>query len=154
MVTQFTWKTKAFSRRFEIYQYTSKVGELRKVSLSRKTDGEMNGEKFVFKNKGFIKQETLITNPDNDSVLGTISFKTFKSKATILYNDKEYIWQFDNFFRTKWSVSNENGPLIKYHSRNFNGTIDSFTSDELLVLTGFFIRNYKKQKSSEAAAAS
>ena len=154
MVTQFTWETKLFSRKFEIYQYMKLVGELKKEGLSRKTTGEMNGKNYIFTTKGFFKHETMITEPDNDTVLATISFKALKSKATINYNEKEYRWQFDNFFHTKWSINNVNGPLIKYHSKNLKGTIDSYSDDELLVLAGFFIRNYEKQKSSEAAAAS
>jgi hypothetical protein len=154
METQFTWKTKLFSRRFEIYQYTKQIGELKKEGMSRTTTGEINGKRFNFKTKGFFKHETEITDPDSNIVLATIRFKSFKIKATIIYNEKEYPWQFDNFFRTKWSIGSVNGPLIKYHSKNLQGTIDSYTDDELLVLAGFFIRNYEKQKSAEAAAAS
>ena len=153
METHFTWKTKLFSRTFDILQYTGKIGELKKEGMSRTTIGEMTGRKIIFRTKGFFKRETLVTEPDSDTILAIISYKALKSKATIHYNNKEYHWQFDNFFRTKWSICSVNGPLIKYYSKTLQGVIDSYTNDELLILTGFYIRNYYKQK-SEAAAAS
>jgi len=154
METHFTWKTKIFSRKFDIFQYEKYVGELKKKSMSRKTTGEMNGREFIFETKGFFKHETRIINKADNSFAGTIGFSSWKSKAVITYMNKEYKWQFDNFFRTRWNLSDENGFLIKYQSHYFNGTIDSYTNDEALILTGFFIRNYLKQKSAEAAAAS
>jgi hypothetical protein len=154
METQYTWKTKMFSRKFEIYRYENHIGELKKREWSGKYAGEMNGKKFVFKIKGFFKKETSIINASDDSVIGTIDFTFWKTKSTVTYQNKEYKWQFDNFVRNKWSLSNENGFLVRYHSQAFKGTIDSYTEDEVLILTGFFIRNYLKQRSAEAAAAS
>jgi hypothetical protein len=63
------------------------------------------------------------------------------------------VWHFDSFLRSKWSITNENGPLIKYNSHAFTGTIISYTRDEILILTGFFIRNFLKQRSAGIAAA-
>ncbi len=154
METQFIWKTKMFSRKFEIYKYENLVGELKKEGWSRKTPGEMNGRKLIFETKGFFRHETRIIDSANDSVIGTIDFSFWKTKSRITCQNKEYNWQFDNFLRNKWSLSNENGFLVRYHSHAFKGTIDSYTDDEVLILTGFFIRNYLKQKSAEASAAS
>jgi hypothetical protein len=86
--------------------------------------------------------------------LGNIKYSTWKAKSSILYQDKEYSWQFDNFLRSKWSISNENGVMIKFHSRALTGIIISYTRDEILILTGFFIRNFLKQRSAEIAAVS
>ncbi len=72
----------------------------------------------------------------------------------ISYQDKEYNWQFDNFWRTKWSIQNRNGVLVRYMSNGFKGTIDSYTNEEILILAGFFIRNLMNERSSQAAATS
>lgn len=154
METQYTWKTKMFSTKYDIYRYENFNGELKKEGWSRKTYGEMSGRKLIFETKGFFKHETQIIDQTNNSVIGTISFTFWKSKSQIAYQEKEFKWQFDNFWRTKWSLSNENGFLIRYHSRGLKGTIDSYTEDEVLILAGFFIRNYLRQRSAEAAAAS
>jgi hypothetical protein len=154
MEAHLTWKTKLFSKQYEIYRNDNMIGELRKEGLSRKTIGELNVKKVIFVTKGFFKRETRIMDFDEISILGTINYSAWKSKSTINYMNKEYKWQFDNFLRTKWSLGNENGIIIRYHSHGFKGIIDTYTDDEVLILTGFFIRNYLKQRSAESAAAS
>jgi hypothetical protein len=154
MEAHFTWETKLFSRKFEIYRNDNMIGELRKECFSRKTYGELNVKKIIFVTKGFFKHETRIMDFDEISTLGTILYSAWKSKSTINYMNKDYKWQFDNFLRTKWSLGNENGTIIRYHSRGFKGIIDTYTEDEILILSGFFIRNYLKQRSAESAAAS
>jgi hypothetical protein len=154
MKTQLCWKTKLFRNSFEIYKDNILTGKLRKENWSWKVKGELNERQIKFETKGFFRHKTQIINIDDNFEIGQVNYHKWKAKSTIEYNNKEYKWQFDNFFRTRWSVSNENGVLIKYHSHGFNGTIISYTKDEILILTGLFIRNFLKQKSAEIAAAS
>jgi hypothetical protein len=154
MEVQMNWKTKLFRKQFEIYRDNIITGKLRKEDWSGKIGGELNDKKIVFETKGFFVHKTQIINIEDKSEIGQVNYHKWKAKSTIKYNNKEYQVQFDNFFRSKWSVSNENGILIKYHSHGFTGTIISYTKDEILILTGFFIRNFLKQKSARVAAAS
>jgi hypothetical protein len=154
MELHLAWKTKLFSKNFELYKNEMKVGQLRKESFSRKTAGWFNTRKITFLTKGFFRNETTILDTDTSDPIGTISYYLWRRKSMITYNSKEYYWQYDNLFGTRWSLGNENGVLIRYHSRCFKGTIDSYSDDEILILTGFFIRNYFKQRSANAAAAS
>jgi hypothetical protein len=154
METQLSWKTKLFTNRFVIYRQDIIAGDLKKEGWSRKVKGELNDRKIMFITNGVFKYETQIINLQDNSIIGKVKYHKWKAKATVQYDDKEYSWQFDNFFRSKWSVGNENGSLIKFHSRGFKGTIISYSRDEILILTGFFIRNFLKQKSAEIAAAS
>ena len=154
MEIQLTWKTKLFSNRFEIFRYEMKSGELKKETWTRKVNGELNNRKVIFETKGFFEQQTQIINLQDNAVIGRITFLRWKAKATINYSGSEYRFQFDNFFRSKWSLSNEDGFLIRFHSRGFKGTIISYTKDEILILSAFFIRNYLNQKSAEMAATS
>jgi len=153
MEIQFTWKTKLFSNRFDIFQDDFLTGELKKEGWSRKVTGELNNRKIMFETKGFFKQETNIIDLIDSSVLGQVKFHNWKSRSAVTYRNIGYQWQFDNFFRSKWSLRNGDETLIKYHSHGFKGEITSYTNDEVLVLTGFFIRNFLKQKSAEIAAA-
>ena len=153
METYLTWKTKLFSRKFEIFNYHTLAGEVTNKNWSKKSVCKLNGREFLFETKGVFKPETLITDLSENKEIGSIVYTTFKRKPLIKMHDNEYKWQFDNFLNTRWSVSNRNGFLIKYHSKGFKGTIVSYTDDEALILTGFYIRNYYKQK-AEAAAAS
>jgi hypothetical protein len=154
MELHLTWKTKLFSRTFEILRNDMKEGQLKKESFSRITNGWLKTKKVTFLTKGFFKNGTSITDSDTSAVIGSISYHLWRRKSRISYNGKDYYWQYDNFFGTRWSLGNENEVLIRYHNQCFKGTIDSYTDDEILILTGFFIRNYLKQRSANAAAAS
>ena len=154
METQYTWKTKLFSNRFEIYSYDKIAGEIKKEGWSRRVSGELNARKIVFETRGFFNYKTQIINTENNAEIGQINYQKWRAKSTIICDDKKYYWQFNNFFRTKWTLSNENGILVKYHSRGFKGFIISYSKDEILILTGFFIRNFMNQRSAEIAAVS
>lgn len=154
MEIQYNWKTKMFSNRFEIYQNDILKGELYKGGWSRKVIGELNARRIIFETRGLFKYDTQIIDAQGEMTIGQIKYTSWKAKSTILYQNKEYKWQFDNFLRSRWSISNENGPVIKYHSNAFSGIITSYIRDEILILTGFYIRNFLKQRSSEIAAAS
>ena len=154
METQYTWKTKLFSNRFEIYSYDKIAGEIKKESWSRRVSGELNARKIVFETRGFFNYKTQIINTENNVEIGQINYQKWRAKSTIIYDDKKYNWQFINFFRSKWTLGNENGILVKYHSRGFKGSIISYSKDEILILTGFFIRNIMNQRSAEIAAVS
>ena len=154
MEIQYNWKTKMFSNRFEIYQNDMLKGELYKGGWSRKVVGELNTRRIILETRGVFKYDTQIIDAQGEMTIGQVKYKGLKAKPTILYQNKEYKWQYDNFLRSRWSISNENGPLIKYHSNAFKGLIISYIRDEILILTGFYIRNLLKQRSAEIAAAS
>ena len=154
MEIHLTWKTKLFTRKFEIYNYHTLAGEVANKNWSRKSVCKLNGKEFLLETKGLFNPETLITDLSDNKVIGNVIYTKWKRKPLINLHNNEYQWQFDNFFNTRWSVSNRNGFLIKYHSAGFKGTIVSYTDDEALILTGFYIRNYYKQKSEAAAASS
>jgi hypothetical protein len=153
MEIQYNWKTKLFSRKFDIYQHEILKGELYKESWSRKVNGELNVRRVMFETKGIFKYETTIIDLQGEMTIGSIKFTNWKARSTILYQNKEYKWQFNNFLRSKWSVNDENGAIIRYHSHAFTGIISSYTRDEILILSGFYIRNFLKQRSAEIAAA-
>jgi hypothetical protein len=153
MEIQYNWKTKLFSRKFDIYQNEILKGELNKENWSRKVNGELNIRRVMFETKGVFKHETMIIDSHGEIPLGKISYSNWKAKSEVLYQNKKYKWQFDNFLRSRWSISDENGVIIRYHSNAFKGIIVSYTRDEILILVGFFIRNFLKQRSAEIAAS-
>jgi hypothetical protein len=154
MESNYTWKTKFFSRKYEIYQNENLVGEIMNKAFSRSASGEINSRKLLFEIKGFFRQVIRIIDLSNESVVADVTISQWKSKSTIQYNNKEYNWQHDNFWNTKWSISNENGDLVKYQSSSFGGEILSYTGDEVLILAGLFVKNYFRQRAAAAAAAS
>jgi hypothetical protein len=153
METHYTWKTKFFSNKYEIYQYENQVGEINNKAFSRSASGELNGRKLLFDIKGFFRQETRIIDQKDDSVIAEVVISAWKSKSTVRYDSKEYVWQYENFWNTKWSISNENGALVKYHSFAFGGEITAYATDEVLILGGLFIKNYFRKRAAAAAAS-
>jgi hypothetical protein len=153
METQFNWKAKLFKNKYEIFQNETIAGELAGSGWKRKSAGELKGKKVLFEVRGFLKQQYMIINPDDNSVSGEMTYNRWRTKAIITLHNKTYNFQFDNFFHTKWNISNENGSLIRYEARFRHGTILSYTNDEILILTGLYIRDFQRQRAAAATAA-
>lgn len=153
MEAHFTWKTKLFRNRYDIFRNDTPAGEMKSKNWSRTSFGELNTRKITFETRGIFRNETKILDTISEIELGSISYNIWKTKATITFRNKDYAFQYDNLFHSKWSISNENGPLVKYHSTISNGIIDSYTDDEVLILTGLFIRHLFQQNAAESASA-
>jgi hypothetical protein len=153
METQYTWRTKFLRSAFIISKYGEPAGELSSSGWKRKWEGVLNGTRVNFEVKGFFDKDFLIMNPDDDTQIGSIVFNTWRTKATITLNGKDYNWDYDNWWHTKWVISNQNGNLIKFASGFRNGDIISYSEDNILLLTGLFIRDYLQQRAATAAAA-
>jgi len=108
----------------------------------------------MFITKGFFKQTVQIISTQDETEIGQIAFNFWKRKAFIKLNGREYVFSFNNFFMTYWGISDENEELIKYHSKAFKGTIDSYSDNSVLVLTGLYVRNFFRRRQANSAAAS
>ncbi len=151
MEIRYHWKTKFFSKKFDIYWNEILRGELFKEHLSRRVRGELNTKRYQFEAKGFLKREILITDQQKHVETGRIQISWRRSDAVISYMEKEYKWKFENFICSRWSLSDDMRVLIKYHSSAFSGLIESYTEDELLILSGFFIRNFIRKRLQRSA---
>lgn len=153
MESTFTWKTKFFSNTWDIIQNDQKVGEIVNKAFSRSSSGTLRGKKILFEIRGFFRQQTRILDAESESLLAEVVISNWKTKATISYNTREYIWQHENFWNTKWSISDTNGAIVKYNSHAMGGEITSYTTDEVLIMAGLFIKNYFRQRAAAAAAS-
>jgi hypothetical protein len=153
METHFTWRTKLFSRKFDIYENDRQAGYLEKEWWSRRSGGEINGFKIMFATKGFFKQTTRIINVQDEYELGYVEFNFWKFLATIHLNERDFYFRFNNFFNTSWSVGDINEVLINYHSKCLKGTIDSYSDNSVLIITGLYIRNFFRQRQAAVAAS-
>ena len=147
METKLNWKKGLFKNIYEIYSDDKKIGYLRDRSLSQSSDGELNGEKYRFKTNGFFKQETLIFYSESDTHIAKIAYNSWMTKARIEYSGTVYKWSLDNFWSTKCSLKSPDGLKIEYTSSCSNGGIESDISNNLLILTGLFVKNYYLQMS-------
>ena len=142
MKTILKWEKGIFKSIYEIYSENSLVGYLNEKSWTQSSHGELYGEKFHFKTKGFFNQETDVFNDENKTPIGKISYNSWMTKAKIECAGKVYYWKYDNSWSTKWSLNNAEGSLISYSCSTTKGGITYDLQNNLLVLTGLYIKNY------------
>jgi hypothetical protein len=145
MKTILSWKRGAFSTTYEIYSNERSIGQLQNRSFRQSSEGRINKKKYTFRTKGVFKQETRIMDGDSKKLIGTITYNSMMTKATIALHGGTISWKYDNGWQTRWSLFNEQGSLMKFSGRATRGTIECEELDELLVLTGLYITNYYQQ---------
>jgi hypothetical protein len=142
MKTILNWKKGIFKSTYEIYSENILVGRLKDKSWTQSADGEINGKKYSFKTKGFFKQETQITDSENNTIVGKITYNSWKTRAKIELNDIVIHWKYSNFWNTKWSLYNSENNLVNFQGSSSKGTIEYDENNDLLVLAGLYITNY------------
>ena len=147
MQTKLSWKKNLLSNLYNIYSNDQHVGTLKEKTFSQTTNAELNGKKYIFQTRGFIKQYTEIIDPLENKVIGKITYNNWATKATISINYQLILWKYDNLWSTRWSIYNADGINIKYAGSSSKGQIDSNTDDALLLLTGLFVTNFYWQMS-------
>ncbi len=136
------WKKPFLSSTYTIYTGDKFVGKLRENSWTNSAEGELYGEKFSFKTRGFVNQTTSIFSQANNEVIGSITYNTFRTSAQIINQNRVLIWKNVNWRHSKWQIIENSASMINYSGSSFNGEIDSDTEDPLLILSGLFIANY------------
>jgi hypothetical protein len=145
MKTILNWKKGLFKSIYEIFSDSILVGYMNERSWTQSSHGELYGEKYYFRIKGFFKQEIEVFNNDNSNPIARITYNSWMTKSKIEYSGKTYFWKFDNFWGTSWSLYNAEGLQIKYNCSSSRGRIEYDLKDNLLVLTGLYINNYYRQ---------
>lgn len=146
MQKKYRWEKGLFSTTYKIYSQQKVIGMLEGSSLTRKIIGQINGVPYTFRTNGFFCQETKIMDSTNQ-VIGNIAYNTWRTKATIIINEKIINWKYDNIWNTQWSLFDTAGTHIKCTGSSLNGKIESNTEDDLLLLCGLFVTNYYWQTS-------
>lgn len=143
-----SWKKSFFGCTYQFYSNGIQIGSLKIGTWAKKGNGVLNDKEFEFKTKGLFKQETFITDTRTNSLVGTITYNSWKSKATIkLVDGTECNWEYTNFWHTKWSLS-KNLHFINYQGSYTKGTIISYLPDDILIVSGLFISNHFWQSSA------
>jgi len=142
MQTNLTWKKGGFSNLYRIYRADKQIGTLKDKSFNQIAYCEYEGKEYTFKTKGFFKQHTEIIDSRENTVIGKITYDSWKTKATISIDGKIINWQYNNFWNTKWSLSSEEGTAIHYAGSTVKGKIDSNADDPLLIVSGLFVTYY------------
>jgi hypothetical protein len=142
MKTTLIWKKRFFKKTYEIFANNSQVGKLVENTWCNAAEGEINNKKYQFKTLGFFKQKTQIIDAESESVIGTIVYNSFMTKATIEYLGQIAYWRYNNIWNTKFSITDNDGNQISFHGSSSNGKLEFDKPNDLLVLTGLYVTNY------------
>ena len=142
MQTNLRWEKGFFSSTYSIFSDSQLIGQLKDKTFSQSTDGELNGTKFTFKTKGFLRQKTEIIDTLDNKVIGEITYNNWMTKADLMIGKKKYLWKYDNLWNTRWRIFDSEGTEIKYSGSSKRGQIYSNTDDPLLILSGLVVTNY------------
>jgi hypothetical protein len=145
MKTTLTWKKGFLKKTYEIYSNNSLIGKLVENTWSSSAEGEINNKKYQFKTQGFFKQKTQIIDTESNSIIGTIVYNSFMTKATIEYLGQIAYWRYNNIWNTKFSITDNVGNQISFHGSSSNGRLEFDQPNDLLVLTGLYVTNYYRQ---------
>ncbi len=97
---------------------------------------------YLLKSEGFARPETRILNNQNET-LATITYDWLGFKARIVFASGEtFDWRYQNSWLSRWSLNNLKDKQILFSASAGNGNIHSNIDDDMLVLTGLFIREY------------
>ncbi|MDO5656307.1 MAG: hypothetical protein Q4G27_09225 [Flavobacteriaceae bacterium] len=145
MQTQFTWKKGLFSDLFQIYNNDNQIGKLKDNSFSQVAKGEIQQKEYTFKSKGIMNYRTEIIDNSSSQIIGEIKYNNWMTKASIDIGESKALWQYDNFWSTKWSITQSDGIQIRFSGSSSKGEIQCNKVDELLILTGLYVINYHWQ---------
>ncbi len=145
MKTVLHWKKDTFSTTYRIFSGEETIGELASYTFKQAAEGVIRNKRYLFRTKGFFKQETQIVDGENDQVIANIIYNSMMSKATIQFKDRTINWKYDNGWQTRWSLYDDKGIHMKFAGGYSRGTIECEEEDDLLALTGMFVTNYYRQ---------
>jgi hypothetical protein len=149
MKTLLYWKKGFFNSTYKIYSKENLVGKLTENSWNHSAVGELNGKKYSFKTKGYLRPETQIIDGEKNILIGKITHDSLMSKAIIECSGKITSWVFNSSWNPKWCAFDENGIQVRFEGSASQGTMEFESHDDLLVLTGLYISDYYWQNKDE-----
>ncbi len=145
---KFHWKKSLFSSKYELFSQNKKIGELNGRMSRRALLLILPTKTFKFQKRSFFSSEIEIIDLKLNKTIGSIKFNFWSNKAKLNIEDKRFEWKYENFWRTKWSISENGFSVIKFKKNALRGQIKSKIENELLLFCGLLIygrnvtRNY------------
>lgn len=97
---------------------------------------------YFFKSNGFMNSSIQLFD-DKNNLIAMINYQPWQSKAIVsLTSGEVYHWAFTNNWHSKWAITDLKAKHVNYDSDLSSGTISANTDDEIMLLTGLYIREY------------
>lgn len=141
MQRMLTWRKGMFDSNYQIYTNDEIKGSLIFSSWKNNARG-IALKNYYFTTEGFLNPVTKIRDEKHHQI-GTITYNIWKLKATVTFNDLDHAsWGYTNSWLSEWTITNHRDKQIHYRSSTGMGTVFSDNEDELLLLSGIYIREF------------
>ncbi|QDW25674.1 hypothetical protein [Pedobacter sp. KBS0701] len=141
------WKSNWLNGNFQLFADGVQKGMISFSSWRSDAESMFEDKNYHFANEGFWQSRTKVIDRKTNEVVAIINYDSWKSKAVISLNTGEqYEWKSTGVWKSQFTVSNYKDAHIMYSSNSNTGTISSDTHNELLIITGLFIKHiYNKR---------
>lgn len=142
MDTHLTWNKGLFDSNYQLFTNGKINGSLLFDTWKNEAKGIGLTDTYFFKTEGFLKPITKIVN-DKNELIGAITYGSWQTKATVkMVSGEIFGWSFTSSWLNNWLITDFKDKKIVYRSQSSNGTINSSTTDECMLLIGIFIREF------------
>ncbi|HUW04711.1 MAG TPA: hypothetical protein VMW01_00480 [Williamwhitmania sp.] len=143
MNTTIKWKRGPFSRRTLLLERDTEVGEITRKIWRYEPTARLKNMQVVFFVKGFFNRKGILNQVETNTQLAEVVFNRWRRKAQVDWpNGKSYIWEFTNFWHTRWELNGSDNTRILYNGLSLRGEITVYSGDESAILIGLLIADY------------
>ncbi|MNK94111.1 hypothetical protein D3C87_1143030 [compost metagenome] len=136
------WRKGLFDSNYQVFDQQQLKFSMNFSSWQNSAIATTQSGIYLLKSEGFSKPETRILNNQNET-LATITYDWLGFKAKVVFASGETLdWRYQNSWLSRWSLNNLKDKQILFSASAGNGNIHSNVNDDMLVLTGLFIREY------------
>lgn len=149
MEIQLHWYKKWYESQYQLFLGNQQIGEISPIMFSSKTIACLNGEKYIFRPKGFLLRKIEILDAATLNQLGKICFIGFGVKGVIILSSKEtFQLRCKNIFTDRWTISRNREELITYSGNHMKGKIQANMSDQMVLLAGLYASIFQWRKTA------
>lgn len=141
------WRSNWLSGDFQLFVDGIQKGMISFGNWRSDAEGVFDDKNFFFSNVGFWQSRTNVIDRKTNELVAVITYDSWKSKAVIsLKSGERYEWTSTGIWKSQFTVSNYNNEHITYNASSNSGAISSDTDNELLIVSGLFIKHiYNKR---------
>ena len=138
----FNWNKDTFDSKYQVFSQGLLKYALNFESWHNSAIATTQTGIYLFKTQGFSKPESLLVNNRNE-VLAVITFNLLSLNATIKFTEgSKFKFLYRKNWISEWSLNNGADKQVFYKARTGNGLVKSNIDDELIILTGLYIKEY------------
>lgn len=142
MEYNFNWNKSTFDSKYQVFaqgllKYALNFGTWNNTAIATTQTGI-----YLFKSNGVFNPESMLLDNKNE-VRAAIKFNLLSLNATVKFiGGDEFMFLYQKNWITEWSLNNGKEKQVFYSAKTGAGLVNSNIDDELVILTGLYIREY------------